>query len=126
MRVMAARTCLRTSGFVGSDGQAELGLVGNDVVFRAGADVADCHHGHFSRLHFARDDGLQSENGSGGDDDGIDGRLRRGAMAAFAVDGDAQRICIRVVDAGSDADLAGGKIIADMESHAHRRVLESA
>src|ERR1035438_1373547 len=110
---------------IGSYGQAELRLIGNDVVFRACPDITDCYHGHLSWLDFARNDGLQSENGSGGDHDGIDGRLRRSAMPPFTVDCDPQGVGIRVVDAGSDSHLAGRKIVADMEGHAHSRFWKS-
>src|SRR5208282_6505807 len=81
-------------GLIGSYGQAQLRVVGDDVVFRARPDVTDGDYGHLSWRYLARDDGLQSEDRSGGDHDGIDGRLRRCTVAAFAVDGDAQRIGI--------------------------------
>jgi len=54
---------------------------------------------HVSGLHLARNDGLQGEDGSGGDDDGSMW-IGRGSVAAFAVDGDAQGIGVGVVDAG--------------------------
>ena len=61
---------------------------------------------------------MESENRARRDHDGIDRRLRRGSVAAFAVDRDPKGIGVGVVDAWGDADLARGKAIADVKGDA--------
>ena len=97
-------------------------MIGNDVVLCSGLNVADRHHGHFAGFDFAGHDGLQRENRPGRDHDRINGRMRRGAMPAFAVNRDAHGIRIRVVNAGSDRDHARGQFVAHVQCHSHVRL----
>ena len=105
--------------------QPHFCLIGNDVVFRSGLYIADCHHGHFARLDFAGDNRLQRENGTGRNHDGIDRGVRGGAMPAFAVNRDAHGIRIGVVDAGSDRGHSRRQFVAHVQSHRHIRLGES-
>ena len=58
------------------------------LCLRAAVDRADGDDGGIQRIVLARHDRLQREDGAGRDDDGIDGRVRRRAVAAAAVDRD--------------------------------------
>ena len=105
---------LANIGLVGANGQAHFGLIGDDVVLRSRADIAHRHDCQLAGLHLARSNGLQRKNRAGGDHDGIDCGVRRRPMTAFAVDRDADRIGICVVNPRSDGNCAGGELVADM------------
>ena len=102
-------------GFVGAHGEAELCLIRDDVVLCAGRDVPNGHHSELARLHLARHDRLQRQDGARSDHDRVHGGVRSGAVASFAVDRDAQRIGVGIVYSGCHADLPGGQFIPDMQ-----------
>ena len=62
-------------------------------------------HG-IERVVLPADDGLQVENDAGGEDDRVDGGVRRGAVAAFALDDDVDGIDVDERQALGVADLA--------------------
>ena len=107
---------LANFGIETADGEAEDGVVGNDVVFGSGLEGADGDDGGSAGSDFAGNDGLQSENNARADDDGVNGGLRRGPVAAFAVDGDLQRVGVGGTRPRADGDFSRSLGITHVES----------
>src|SRR5262249_40766074 len=87
-------------------GDLELYFVGNDVVLRAAVDRAHGDDGWVRRHDLPADDRLQVEHDPCGDDDGIDGRVRRGAVAALAFHDDVYAIHVGQRQALRERDVA--------------------
>src|SRR5439155_14204692 len=60
-------------GSHGSNGELQMGLIGNDVVFGAGVEKADSDNSGNLRVHFTADDSLQGHNDFRSDEDRIFG-----------------------------------------------------
>ena len=103
-----------------ADRKTEVDFIGDDVVLRAALNVADSDDRRVARLDLARHDGLQAQDGPGGDDDGINRVLGHGAVPAAAVDGDIHGVGVGRSVARYYADLAGGKLVAGVQRHADR------
>ena len=67
--------------FVGANGDAKFGLIGNDVVLCSGANITNGDDRDLAGLYFARNDRLQIEDGLGGNDNRVDGGMGRGPVA---------------------------------------------
>ena len=79
-------------GFIAADRNPQFRRIGDDVVFGPSLNLTHRDHGDFSGLHFAGDDGLQCNDGAGGDYDGFDGGVGHGAVSAFAIDRDTKGV----------------------------------
>ena len=116
---------LANFGLVAADCNPEFSLIGDDVVLGAGLNVTDRDHGHLSGLHFAGDDGLQCDDGAGGDYDRIDRGVGHGAVPALAIDRDAQGIGIGKTVARANPDLPCRKLVAHVQGHGDVRLGET-
>src|SRR5258707_40373 len=79
---------------VRTHGQSHLRVVGNNVVFCPGLQVANRDYRGVSWLDFPAHNGLERHYNPGGDDDRVDSFFRRSSMTAFSVDRDLQRVRI--------------------------------
>src|SRR5207248_3889320 len=73
-------------GLVGADGPGELHGVGNDISSGAAVNGADGHDAEFSWILFAADHALYVDDESRRNRNGVDGRVRRRAVTAAAVE----------------------------------------
>ena len=101
-------------------GQFDACLGRNDVGLGAGVDGADGDDRSVEGRDFARDDRLERQHRARGDDDGIDGGFRPGAMAAGAEDRDADGVAVAQHRTGAIPDQAGG--VAGVVVHRERIV----
>src|SRR5436305_11021321 len=92
---------------VGADGDLQLHLVRDDVVLVAAVNRAHRDDRRVLRVLLAGADRLQRQDRAGGDHYWVDGRLRRGAVAALAVDRQVDRVGAREGVARGDAELSG-------------------
>jgi len=111
-------------GLVGADGQLELRLVGDDAPFGPRVDRTDRDDCRIERVDLARNDALKGHDGAGGDQDGIDGALRRGPVAAPAEEGDVDGARRGRRRPRRNADTAGGDEVAEVEAHDEVRLRE--
>ena len=107
---------------------ASLRIFGNDVGRLAGMDRADGDDRRLGRVDVARDDRLQRHDEVARHDDGIDRQVRARGMAAFALDGNLDRVRRRHHRAGAHQEGAfrSAGMVVKAEDRVERETLEQA
>src|SRR5205085_4364498 len=99
----------------GARGAAQLNRAGDDVEGRAAGNFAYSDDRGVERRDVAADDGLQSADDLGGDDNGINRLLRHRAVTAAPFDHQSELVNCGHHRPGIDADGSGGKVIPDVQ-----------
>ena len=109
----------------GAGGELELDGVRDDVALGAAVDVADGDDGGVSGILLATDDGLDVEDVTGGEDDGVAAEVGVGAVAADALDEDIDGGAGGHGGADGERDGAGGVSAGVVEADDHVGVAEA-
>src|SRR5262245_4649767 len=103
-------------GVEGADCAAQFSALRNNVVCTPGVKGANGDDCRVARVYLATDDALELADDGCPDGHGVNGLMRRSAMAAGAGDGDLERVGAGLERASLNDERAQGIVVGEVEA----------